>query len=63
VAAGAASASAYLIARFMLEIPWRPDPLLWIIGAFTGAVLVCGAGWLATRSALTQPPMQTLRQG
>jgi hypothetical protein len=28
-----------------------------------GALLVCGAGWLATRTALTQPPMQTLRSG
>jgi putative ABC transport system permease protein len=63
VAAAAASTGAWLIARFMLEIPYRPDPLLWISGALTGALLVCVAGWLATRTALTQPPMQTLRQG
>jgi putative ABC transport system permease protein len=63
VAAAAASTGAYFIARFMLEIPYRPDPLLWISGALIGALLVCVAGWLATRTALTQPPMQTLRQG
>jgi putative ABC transport system permease protein len=63
VAAAAASTGAYFIARFMLEIPYRPDPVLWVTGALTGALLVCGAGWLATRSALTQPPMQTLRAG
>jgi putative ABC transport system permease protein len=63
VAAAAASTGGYFIARFMLEIPWTPDPLLWIGGALTGALLVCTAGWLATRTALTQPPMQTLRHG
>jgi len=63
VAAAAASIGAWFIARFMLEIPYRPDPVLWITGALGGALLVCGAGWLATRTALTQPPMQTLRSG
>jgi putative ABC transport system permease protein len=63
VAAAAASTGGYFIARFMLEIPWTPDPMLWIGGALTGALLVCTAGWLATRTALTQPPMQTLRHG
>ena len=28
-----------------------------------GALLVCVAGWLATRSALSQPPMIVLRHG
>lgn len=63
VAAAGATAGAYFIARSMLEIPWRPDPLLWVGGALTGALLVCVAGWLATRTALTQPPMQILRGG
>jgi putative ABC transport system permease protein len=63
VAAAAASTGAYLIARFMLEIPWTPNPALWVGGALVGALLVCVAGWLATRSALSQPPMQTLRNG
>ncbi len=63
VAAAGASTGAWFIARNMLEIEWRPDPLLWIGGALAGAVLVCLAGWLATRTALTQPPMQTLRGG
>jgi hypothetical protein len=37
--------------------------VLWIAGGLTGAVLVCIAGWLATRTALNPPPMQILRQG
>ncbi|MFO7324865.1 MAG: FtsX-like permease family protein [Pseudomonadota bacterium] len=63
VAAAGASTGAFFIARSMLEIPWRPDPLLWIAGALTGAALVCMAGWLACRTALVQSPMQTLRAG
>jgi putative ABC transport system permease protein len=63
VAAAAASVGGYLVARNMLEIPWTPDPLLWIGGALAGALLVCAAGWLATRTALSQPPMQILRHG
>lgn len=63
LAAAAASTGGYLIATRMLEVPYRPDPLLWLAGALTGVVLVCLAGWLATRSALSQPPMATLRQG
>jgi putative ABC transport system permease protein len=63
LAAAAASAGAWLVSTRLLNIPYRPDPLLWLAGALTGAVLVCVAGYLATRSALSQPPMSTLRHG
>lgn len=63
VAAGAASIGGYFLATRLLEIPYRPDPLLWIAGALIGAGIVCIAGWLATRSALQSPPMQVLRNG
>jgi putative ABC transport system permease protein len=63
IAAGAAATGGLLIATQMLEIPYRIDPVLWLTGGFTGAVLVCIAGWLATRTALNPPPMQILRQG
>lgn len=63
VAAAAASVGGYFLATSVLEIPYRPDPVLWVAGALIGALLVCVAGYLATRSALGQPPMQTLRQG
>jgi putative ABC transport system permease protein len=63
VAAAAASVAAWLLATRLLEIPYTPDPLLWLGGAATGAVLVCTAGYLATRTALSQPPMGILRQG
>jgi putative ABC transport system permease protein len=63
VAAAAASTGAWLIATRQLEIPYTPDPLLWVIGALSGAVLVCVAGYVSTRSALSQPPMLVLRNG
>jgi putative ABC transport system permease protein len=63
IAAAAASIGGFLLATRLLEVPYTPDPLLWIGGALTGALLVCVAGYFATRGALTQPPMQTLRHG
>jgi putative ABC transport system permease protein len=63
VAAAAASIGGYFLATRLLEIPYRPDPLLWIAGALIGAGIVCVAGWLATRSALQSPPMQVLKDG
>jgi putative ABC transport system permease protein len=63
IAAAVAAMGGYLLAERVLEIPYRMDPLLWITGSLAGAVLVCAAGWLATRSALAAPPMQVLRQG
>ncbi|HMA11189.1 MAG TPA: FtsX-like permease family protein, partial [Steroidobacteraceae bacterium] len=63
MAAAAASTGSYFISTRMLDIPFRPDVLVWLGGALGGAALVCIAGYLATRSALLQPPMTTLRHG
>jgi len=63
MASAAASIGSYFVSTRLLEIPFRPDPLVWIGGALGGAVLVCVAGYIATRSALLQPPMTTLRHG
>jgi putative ABC transport system permease protein len=63
VAAAAASIGGYFLATRLLEIPYRPDPLLWLAGGLIGAGIVCIAGWLATRTALRSPPMQVLRNG
>jgi len=63
IAAAAASLGGYLISTRVLEIPYRPNPGLWAFGAGLGALLVCVAGYLATRSVLSQPPLATLRSG
>jgi putative ABC transport system permease protein len=63
MAAAAASTASYFVSTRLLEIPFRPDVLVWLGGALGGAALVCIAGYIATRSALLQPPMTTLRHG
>ena len=61
-AAGASIAGVY-IAKRVLQIPYTADPWVWIYGLFGGGLLVCFAGWLATRSVVNQPPVLTLRGG
>jgi putative ABC transport system permease protein len=61
-AAGASIAGVY-IATQVLQIPYSADPWVWIYGLAGGGLLVCFAGWLATRSVVNQPPVLTLRGG
>ena len=61
-AAGASIAGVY-IATQVLRIPYAADPWVWFYGLVGGGLLVCIAGWLATRSVVNQPPVLTLRGG
>ena len=63
LAAIGASIAGFLIAKNVLQIPYTLDPLVWIYGLVGGGMLVCFAGWLATRSVVNQPPVLTLRSG
>ncbi len=63
LAAAIASIAGWVLATRVLDVPYRPDPMLWLIGLGTGGALVALAGWLATRSAVSQPPLRTLREG
>jgi putative ABC transport system permease protein len=63
LAAGAASIAGYAIATRLLEIPYSLDPWIWLIGTLGGGALVAAAGWLATGSAVSRPPLLTLRHG
>jgi putative ABC transport system permease protein len=58
--AGASIAGVYIATR-VLQIPYTPDPWVWFYGVVGGGLLVCLAGWLATRSVVNQPPVLTLR--
>lgn len=58
-----ATIAGYFIAKNVLQIPYTLDPLVWIYGLAGGGLLVCFAGWLATRSVVNQPPVLTLRSG
>ncbi|HKW81891.1 MAG TPA: FtsX-like permease family protein, partial [Casimicrobiaceae bacterium] len=62
VAAGGATATAYLLADRVFHIPFGWDPWLWAIGVAGGAGGVAVAGWLGTRATLRVPPLALLRQ-
>ena len=61
LAATGASIAGMYIARKVLQIPYEFDPWVWFYGLVGGGLLVCVAGWLATRSVVNQPPLLTLR--
>ena len=61
LAATGASVAGMYIARKVLQIPYQFDPWVWFYGLAGGGLLVCLAGWLATRSVVNQPPVLTLR--
>ena len=63
LAAAVASLGGYLLATRVLEIDYGPNPALWAVGVAGGTLLVTGAGLLATRAAVSRPPLATLRQG
>jgi putative ABC transport system permease protein len=63
LAAAGASIAGVFIARRVLQIAYTPDPWVWVYGMVGGGLLVCFAGWLATRSVVNQPPVLTLRSG
>jgi putative ABC transport system permease protein len=63
LAALGASIAAYFMATRVLQVPYTPDPMIWAVGMFGGALLVAVSGWIATRSVVSQPPLTTLRAG
>jgi putative ABC transport system permease protein len=63
LAAGGASLAGAFVASRVLQVPYAPDPWVFVVGMVGGAALVATGGWLATRSAITQPPLGSLRAG
>jgi putative ABC transport system permease protein len=63
LAATGASIAGMFIAKNRLQIEYTFDPWVWVYGLVGGGLLVCLAGWLATRSVVHQPPVLTLRGG
>jgi putative ABC transport system permease protein len=63
LAATGASIAGHFIATNRLQIEYTVDPWVWVYGLVGGGLLVCLAGWLATRSVVNQPPVLTLRGG
>lgn len=63
VAAFAAQALAWVLATRVLELPYGPKPMVWLIGAGSGAAVVTLAGWLSLRGVLKTPPRLVLAGG
>ena len=61
LAAAGATGVGYLLARRVFDLPYSPDPWVWVVGLLGGALLVGTAGVLAARSVVTRPPMSALR--
>ena len=61
LAALGASAIGYLLARFVFDLAYEFDPLLWFSGLVSGALIVGITGTLATRKAVSEPPVRVLR--
>ena len=57
-AAGGAVLLGWVLARFVLEIPARFDPLIWLVGIGGGIVVVTLSGWVGTRKADQRRPPQ-----
>jgi putative ABC transport system permease protein len=61
-AAAGAVLLGWVLAHFVLEIPYRFDLSIWLIGCGGGVVVVMLAGWLATRKLLISSPLELLRE-
>lgn len=63
LAAFGASAAGYFLATRLFNLQYSVDPLVWVAGLVSGALLVGISGTLATRSVVNHPPVATLRGG
>lgn len=61
LAALAASATGYVLATWVFELPYRVDWLLLVLGPVLGGVGIAAVGVLGTRSVVTTPPLLSLR--
>jgi putative ABC transport system permease protein len=63
LAAFGATVAGYFLAREVFNLEYTIDPWVWVAGIIGGGLLVGIAGMLAARSVVSQPPVETLRQG
>ena len=60
-AAAGAVLLGWVLAHFVLEIPYQINVLIWPAGVLGGMLVVMFAGWLNTRHSLQQPVMRILQ--
>lgn len=59
-AAAGAVLLGWVLAHFVLDIPYQSDISIWFIGCGGGMAVVMLAGWLATRQLVLRPPLRIL---
>jgi len=59
--AGGALVLSWALSRFLFEIPWEPQPLLFVTGVVSAAVAVAVVGLAATADVVFRKPLATLR--
>ncbi|MBU1775815.1 MAG: FtsX-like permease family protein, partial [Gammaproteobacteria bacterium] len=59
-AAAGAVLLGWVLARFVLDIPWQANLSVWVIGVLGGMAVVMLAGWLATRHLVQRSPLRIL---
>jgi len=62
LSAGGAVLLGWVLARFVLEIPYQASTAIWLIGGLGGMLVVMLAGWLGTRRLAVLPPLVILRE-
>lgn len=60
LAATGAALLGWVLARFVLEIPWQPNAAIFATGTAGGILIVTLSGWLATRGLLHRSPLGIL---
>ncbi len=60
-AAGGAELLGWVLAKHVLEIPYHPGAMIWLVGMGGGMVTVMLAGWFATRHLAQVPPLRVLQ--
>ncbi len=61
LAAFGATALGWALAHYVFKLDYGVSPLLWPLGLVAGALIVGVAGTLATRRAVSEPPVSVLR--
>jgi putative ABC transport system permease protein len=62
VGASAAAGFGYGLSRFVFDLPYQANVLLWVAGATLAVTMVVGASFMAIRGDLKSVPWQTLRE-
>jgi predicted lysophospholipase L1 biosynthesis ABC-type transport system permease subunit len=52
-----------VLATQAFDMAWNPDPMVAVLGALAGVLLVGVTGVVATYEVVSSPPVETLRRG